>query len=192
MKLKCAVVECSSEHDAKGYCKKHYQRWRTHGDPLLGRTRYKTPEEAFAARTEWQGDCLLWVGSKGYATTYGNIHVKGRDMKAYRYAYTRVHGPIAPGMVIDHICHNPPCVNVKHLRAITHAENIQNQRGPRVDNKSGYRNVYWHEKSGKWVVLVAALGKSHYGGLFEDIEDANQHAIHLRSVLHIETGVDSL
>lgn len=30
----CTVKECDRKHVAKGYCKKHYQRWVKYGDPL--------------------------------------------------------------------------------------------------------------------------------------------------------------
>lgn len=30
----CSVTGCVGRHLAKGYCSAHYQRWRSHGDPL--------------------------------------------------------------------------------------------------------------------------------------------------------------
>lgn len=30
----CIVEGCGQKHDAKGYCRKHYYRWKTYGDPL--------------------------------------------------------------------------------------------------------------------------------------------------------------
>jgi hypothetical protein len=30
----CAVEGCSASHYGKGYCMTHYNRWKTHGDPL--------------------------------------------------------------------------------------------------------------------------------------------------------------
>lgn len=32
---KCLVSDCEREHYGKGYCQKHYQRWRSHGDPEI-------------------------------------------------------------------------------------------------------------------------------------------------------------
>ena len=29
----CSIVDCDSEHYARGWCEKHYARWRKHGDP---------------------------------------------------------------------------------------------------------------------------------------------------------------
>lgn len=32
----CAIGGCSGKHYAKGWCNKHWNRWRKHGDPNLG------------------------------------------------------------------------------------------------------------------------------------------------------------
>ena len=31
----CSVVDCSEKHYARGWCRKHYQRWRKHGEVSL-------------------------------------------------------------------------------------------------------------------------------------------------------------
>lgn len=31
----CIVADCDQPHDAKGYCRSHYKRWRLHADPLV-------------------------------------------------------------------------------------------------------------------------------------------------------------
>lgn len=44
----CTVGGCDNKHEAKGYCKKHWFRWKRHGDPLYTKTERhgmsKTPE----------------------------------------------------------------------------------------------------------------------------------------------------
>lgn len=32
----CSVPACGGRHYARGWCQKHYKRWRRHGDPLVG------------------------------------------------------------------------------------------------------------------------------------------------------------
>lgn len=39
----CTVEGCSAEHYARGYCVKHYWRWRRHGDPLTEAERTPPP-----------------------------------------------------------------------------------------------------------------------------------------------------
>ena len=31
---KCTIEGCENRHNAKGYCNKHYSRWKNYGDPL--------------------------------------------------------------------------------------------------------------------------------------------------------------
>ena len=33
----CSVDGCDRAHEAKGYCRAHYKRWRKHGDPTVGK-----------------------------------------------------------------------------------------------------------------------------------------------------------
>lgn len=37
MTTTCSLNNCSRPHHARGYCKRHYMRWRTHGDPAYTR-----------------------------------------------------------------------------------------------------------------------------------------------------------
>lgn len=39
----CSVAGCDKPHDSKGFCSKHYERWRKHGDPLFTLRLEKTP-----------------------------------------------------------------------------------------------------------------------------------------------------
>lgn len=67
------------------------------------------------------GGCWRWTGAfqnAGYGQ-YGKPPVL-----AHRWAYELHVGPIATGLVIDHLCRNRWCVNPKHLEVVTLAENI--------------------------------------------------------------------
>lgn len=33
---RCSISDCDKRHKARGWCDKHYARWRAHGSPLVG------------------------------------------------------------------------------------------------------------------------------------------------------------
>jgi hypothetical protein len=37
----CSVDGCDNKHYGHGYCNKHYQKWKTYGDPLVDKTKYR-------------------------------------------------------------------------------------------------------------------------------------------------------
>lgn len=49
-------------------------------------------------------------------------------VSAYRYYYEQARGPIPSGLVLDHVCRNPRCVNPAHLEPVTQAENLRRGR----------------------------------------------------------------
>ena len=70
--------------------------------------------------------CWNWLGhidDKGYAGHVAGI--QGKPVSAYRAYYESVHGPVAEGLVIDHKCRNPRCVNPEHLEAVPQSVNVQ-------------------------------------------------------------------
>ena len=135
----CSAEGCGRPHLARGWCSNHYERWRLYGDALAVQ-RFRTPAEAFAARTERQGDCLIWTGAK--TGGYGSIRVDGRAMGAHRYAWERENGPVPDGLVVDHhlFC-DTACCEVSHLRLASIAENIRHRRGGNSGRKLP-RGVY--------------------------------------------------
>lgn len=48
--------------------------------------------------------CLIYGGAT--QNGYGVFNVGGKAVKAHRYAYEQVNGPIPEGMTLDHECHN--------------------------------------------------------------------------------------
>lgn len=78
--------------------------------------------EALLAKSVRQPNgCLIWTGyidRKGYARYSG--------LGAYRINYGLQVGPIPEGMTVDHLCFEPRCVEVTHLRLLTRLENARN------------------------------------------------------------------
>lgn len=66
--------------------------------------------------------CWDWTGFKDREGR-GRFYVRGRQQFAYRIAYEEWVGPIPEGLVLDHLCQNPTCINPKHLEPVTAGEN---------------------------------------------------------------------
>ncbi len=94
---------------------------------------------AFDSKVSPAGDCLVWTGAK--RNGYGVFHVPGTrngTVRSHRYAYESAHGPVPAGMVIDHLCGNKACVNVRHLEVVTQKENVQRHFRKTTECKHGH------------------------------------------------------
>lgn len=78
----------------------------------------------FAEKVKVTDGCWEWQGAKG-PLGYGNMSWGGRIVAAHRVSYALHVGAIPDGMVIDHLCRNPKCVNPYHLEPVSHTINIQ-------------------------------------------------------------------
>lgn len=55
---------------------------------------------------------------------YGQFWTGTNNVRAHRFSYEILIGPIPKGMQLDHICRNRNCVNPKHLEVVTQKENV--------------------------------------------------------------------
>src|SRR5690349_18938459 len=83
-------------------------------EPYIGR---------FLDRFAIADGCFEWTAGK-WNTGYGYICIRERLYGAHRFSYLLFHGEIPEGMVIDHLCRNPGCVNPRHLQAVPHRVNL--------------------------------------------------------------------
>lgn len=176
----CSIADCDKPSRKRGWCDKHYKRWQRHGNPDI-KFSFDAPDDSFKARTELKNGCLIWTGGKDQKG-YGRITVRKKPVRAHRYAWEQANGPIPKGAQIDHVCYNPSCVKVNHLRMVTPQQNSSNRSGPEtINNGSGMRNVY---KSGSgWMVRVGKNGKRYYFGTHRDILQAKKIAEKARQQL---------
>lgn len=148
----CSITDCGGTVLARGWCNRHYTRWYETGSTSLGiRTRERGPtasiEERFWAKVNKSGgtpyltdelsgsvsgQCWAWLSSKstlGYGSIWDNSVKKNR--MAHQIAWEIATGkPFPSGMVVDHLCRNPSCVNPEHLEPVTVAENTRRGLAP--------------------------------------------------------------
>jgi hypothetical protein len=72
---------------------------------------------------EWQG----YLNNHGYGR---HTFKAGDSYFAHRVSYTRHKGPIPDGLVLDHLCRNPRCINPEHLEAVTDQINVLRGMAP--------------------------------------------------------------
>jgi HNH endonuclease len=139
-------------------------------------------DEQFWSRVQKTDTCWFWVGTvnKGYGQfSIGSFSETRRRVRAHRWLWERLFGPIPTGLQIDHLCANRHCVRPDHLEVVTNQ--VNNQRGTRpderrADNSSGFQGVHLfrNKKTGwqAWAASVGVSGKQIHLGYFRYREAA--------------------
>ena len=92
--------------------------------------------DRFWSKVDRTGECWLWLAARG-RTGYGRFRQPKGHEYAHRVAYRLTFGPIPEGMVVRHICDNPPCCNPEHLLLGTQSDN----------NKDSVARGRWGDRS---------------------------------------------
>ena len=67
--------------------------------------------------------CWNWTGSKTRGG-YGKFSDKGKQARAHKWLCELVTGRVKKGFDVHHTCGNRVCVNPRHLRVLSHSENM--------------------------------------------------------------------
>ena len=130
----CAVSDCGRASVSKGFCDKHYRRFRRSGDPLfVNKTRIRRRPDNFEKRfwalvdkASSERDCWNWTGYVNFGG-YGRIRWGGKKVLAHRAAWRLKYGS-EPSLLLLHSCDNPKCVNTDHLREGSHKDNANDRQ----------------------------------------------------------------
>ena len=121
----------------------------------VGKGRYASATDRFFSRIKFNPEtgCWLWTrctGHGGYAVlVIGRANGKKLSQLAHRFAYQLLRGPIPDGLVLDHLCSNPICLNPTRVEPVTqHVNVIRAYRERRVVCQNGHplSEVYVHKK----------------------------------------------
>lgn len=147
-------------------------------------------EDRFWSKVSIAGpdDCWLWTGTK-VRGGYGQIRVAGKMVYAHRFAYELASGePIAPGVQIDHRCHNTACVNPLHLREATNKQNCENFSGAMSNSATRVRGVYPH--GNRFRAQVGHNYQKIHLGIFDTVQAAEEAVRAKRIELYTHNEVD--
>jgi hypothetical protein len=126
------------------------KRGHTKGRPLPFLKHHRIPrfrklEDQYVLDPET--GCWNWISSRG-RHGYGVWRLgRGVGQAAHRAVYERLVGPIPVGLVLDHLCRNPSCVNPEHVESVTQRENVMRGIGLTAQNAAKTHCPKGHEYS---------------------------------------------
>jgi HNH endonuclease/Helix-turn-helix domain len=117
--------------------------------------------------------CWIWQRATG---EYGHGLTIRADTRtrtsAHRLYWEERHGPVPGGLVLDHLCRVPACVNPDHLEAVTQAVNVQRGAGTKLTENDvrkirdllvqGWSQTWIAEAFGVDPSTISRINTGHY------------------------------
>ena len=161
----CKIDDCENKVKTRGWCNKHYIRWRIHGDPnivLREQNGYKN-HNLYTVWCNMKARCYN-KNDKDYKYYGGRDITVCNEWKNNSKAFIEWALPLwKKGLQIDRK-NNEGNYEPSNCKFVTHKENMQNQGLLRSNNTSGYRGVSFN---GKWVARIMINNKNRYLGSFD-------------------------
>ena len=101
-------------------------------------------------------ECWEWTGAR-LPRGYGQFWNGNKVVRAHKWIYETLCGPVEDGLVLDHLCRHPWCVNPTHLQKISQGENVLRGVAPAANQARQTHCIHGHEFSG-WNVYIKPNG----------------------------------
>ena len=116
-------------------------------------------KERFLACIKKTETCWLWV--TGLVDGYGNfMNYNQKTERAHRASYRMFVGEIPTGKVVMHTCDVRNCVNPKHLRIGTHADNMRDKKEKNRTYKAHGTENHFAKLTDSDVLKIRELSKT--------------------------------
>lgn len=133
--IPCGYCQCGCGIETPICPRSDTKRGYVAGEPrrfLIGHNKRRATqpsEDRFWAKVDKEGHAGCWIWTGARLSGYGMFWEDGRTRRAHRFAYELLVGGIPEGLVLDHLCRNPECVNPGHLEPVTQRENTMRGEG---------------------------------------------------------------
>lgn len=170
--MNCKIDGCGNRARKRGWCEKHYGRWRTHGDPDIVNKEHHGYSKHILYKV-WKGMKARCYNPNdiGYHNYGGRGIIVCDEWKNSAKAFVEwaFKNGWEKGLQIDRR-DNDGNYAPENCGFITYTENIHNCRLIRNTNTSGYRGVCFHKRHKKWMASIRINDNLKHLGYFNSPE----------------------